>query len=156
MNAVFAQTSGFDAIASSFCAMYSAPAAGKESGCSDWAVGATSQDTWGSRSFLASFSKSPACPKAMPRWRSGELDGALAYCLNQASALSSKLSSSWYTCQLMPARSSRSGYVVQERITLVNAGVLSMTGPPPVPAGSIIPVHMLSRFGLVGPNTEQW
>jgi hypothetical protein len=29
MNAVFADTSGLDAIASSFCAMYSAPAAGK-------------------------------------------------------------------------------------------------------------------------------
>jgi hypothetical protein len=30
-----------------------------------------------------------------------------------------------------------------------------VTGPPPVPCGSIIPVHMQSRFGLVGPSTEQ-
>ena len=75
--------------------------------------------------------------------------------MNQASALSSKLSSSWYTCQLIPARSSRSGYVVQDKITLSDPGLSSMTGPPLPPAGSIIPVHMYSRFGLVGPNTEQ-
>jgi hypothetical protein len=65
------------------------------------------------------------------------------------------LSSSWYTCQLIPARWSRSGYVVQDRMTLLNAGVLSMIGPPPVPFGSIMPVHRFSRFGLVGPSTEQ-
>ena len=41
-------------------------------------------------------------------------------------------------------------------MTLLYAGLSSMTGPPPVPRGSIIPVHMYSRFGLVGPSTEQW
>jgi hypothetical protein len=41
-------------------------------------------------------------------------------------------------------------------MTLLNAGELSMIGPPPVPFGSSIPVNMCSRFGLVGPSTEQW
>ena len=46
--------------------------------------------------------------------------------------------------------------MVQDRVTLFQAGVLSVTGPPAVPCGSIVPVHMYSRFGLVGPRTEQW
>ena len=41
-------------------------------------------------------------------------------------------------------------------MTLSNEGLSSITGPPPVPPGSIIPVHMYSRFGSVGPSTEQW
>jgi len=48
------------------------------------------------------------------------------------------------------------GTALLDDVTLSNAGLSSVTGPPPVPPGSIIPVHMHSRFGWVGPNTEQW
>lgn len=41
-------------------------------------------------------------------------------------------------------------------MTLLNAGVLSIIGPPAVPFGSIQPVHIYNRFGLVGPKTLQW
>ena len=89
MNRVLCHRSSLDAIASSLLAMYSAPAAGKKDGCSDCAVGATSQDTCGSRPALASVSNQPAVPFRIPRCHSGEAAGALPNCLNQASALSS-------------------------------------------------------------------
>ncbi len=68
MNSVLAHTSGLAAIASSFEAMYSAPAAGIQSGCSHWAEGATSQETCGSWSFLASSSNQPAGRLIMAFW----------------------------------------------------------------------------------------
>jgi hypothetical protein len=57
---------------------------------------------------------------------------------------------------VIPAWVSRSGYVVQFTYGLLYAGLSSMTGPPPVPFGSTMPVHMYSRLGFVGPSIEQW
>ena len=33
---------------------------------------------------------------------------------------------------------------------------VATTGPPLVPAGSMVAVMPISRFGSVGPSTEQW
>ena len=35
-------------------------------------------------------------------------------------------------------------------------GSVSTTGPPAVPSGSIQADIVISRFGSVGPSTEQW
>ena len=51
----------------------------------------------------------PRCLR-MPRCHSGEDVGASPNRLNQASALSSWLSSSWWTCQLTPAAYARGGW----------------------------------------------
>ncbi len=34
--------------------------------------------------------------------------------------------------------------------------LVSITGPPATPAGSRVPDICMSRFGWVGPMTEQW
>jgi hypothetical protein len=33
--------------------------------------------------------------------------------------------------------------------------LVPVTGPPPVPAGSIVPLVAISRFGCAGPRTGQ-
>ncbi len=33
---------------------------------------------------------------------------------------------------------------------------VTRTGPPAVPAGSIVPDSAMTRLGSVGPSTEQW
>ncbi len=73
MKAVFFQTSGLAAIASSLEAMYCAPAAGIQFGCSVCADGATSHETCGSRSCSASYSNQPADFLLIARWCSGEV-----------------------------------------------------------------------------------
>jgi len=45
------------------------------------------------------------------------------------------------------------------QLTLCTASLSPLvmsTGPPARPAGSIVPESDISRFGCVGPNTEQW
>src|ERR1700759_5669113 len=74
MNRVLCHRSSLDAIASSLLAMYSAPAAGKKDGCSDCAVGATSQDTCGSRPEPARRAlPHPALPQLCGGRSAGEL-----------------------------------------------------------------------------------
>jgi hypothetical protein len=68
MKAVFAHTLGLAAIASIFEAMYWAPAAGDQFGCSDCADGATSHDTCGRLSLAASSSNHPAGFLIMAFW----------------------------------------------------------------------------------------
>ena len=38
----------------------------------------------------------------------------------------------------------------------IRSDAVVMTGPPCAPAGSIVADMAISRFGSVGPSTEQW
>jgi hypothetical protein len=76
-------------MASIFEAMYCAPAAAVQLGCSHWADGATSHDTCGSRSLSASSSNQPAGFLTIALCHSTESWSAVAYCLHHSSALSS-------------------------------------------------------------------
>ncbi len=67
MKTVFRHTSGLSAIASSFFATKSAPAAGSESGCSQPRVVGRIHETAGSRSLRASSSKVPSGVRRIPR-----------------------------------------------------------------------------------------
>ena len=108
MKTVLAQTSGLAAIASTFWAMYSAPAAGQEFRMLRLGRRGDKPGHLG-QAVMPGVVLEGAAPFTIPRWYSGEERRAVRYCRNQASALLSKLSSCWYTFQLIPARCSRSG-----------------------------------------------
>ena len=57
-----------------------------------------------------------------------------------------------------PALSSASGIVSQFSLPVIASRLeaVVMTGPPAAPAGSIQAEIAISRFGSVGPSTEQW
>ena len=56
-----------------------------------------------------------------------------------------------------PASSRTSGMVGQFTLKRASGdGLVINTGPPALPAGSMVPDIDISRLGWVGPMTEQW
>src|SRR6202042_3208745 len=114
----------------------------------------TIQATVGRLPAAQSASNFPGWEIVSPRSYSPEPGSAFWKFWKYRSTLVPEPSSSGSPCQLIPASSSRSGYVPQ-----LYGGVgttLVMIGPPAVPFGSFQPVIRNIRLGQVGPSSEQW
>ena len=155
-----AHTSGFDVRMSRTVLTRFSPQGGAVAGCSHLMIGPWIQLTSGSV-FAATSAANPAgkfCARALaascgaPRRR--RLVGLeVGQRVEERQAVGSL-----YTFHETPASSRASGIVSQVNLPAWPARPVvwvTSTGPPPVPSGSTVPDSAMTRFGSVGPSTEQ-